>query len=214
MRIAAIDRIETLSEPSVLPLTIKQHSATLPACALVLVSTLSIVALLMPIALVASHSLTDAHSAAMVMDRPATTAAVLAALLCAVGARVLPLRAGLGGMRLHRAVRLAHDTITVEDDGLFGQSSWHAPFSQFTGVTHHIRATLSGPRHEIILVHPDRNKDVLLNLSPRSPEQGAEQFARVLGLDVIHAGVLYGRRRIAAARRSPQDSLGLSPAAA
>ena len=207
MRIAAIDRIEAPGQCAGLPLNLKQHSAMLPACALVLVSGLSIVALMLPVVLIAMHSLTDARLAAVVIERPVISAGLLAGLLLAVGLMLLPFRAGLLRMRQCRDVRLAHDTIMVEDHSLFGLSRWHAPISQFAGVTHHIRATLSGPRHEIILVHRDRGKDVLLNLSARSPEQGAEQFARWLGLDVIHASVLYGRRSKAGAPLEPNHGL-------
>ena len=74
---------------------------------------------------------------------------------------------------------------------------------------------MSGARHEIILVHPDHRKHVLLSLGFRVPEYGAEQFARLLGVNVIPASVLYGRRAAPANPATPAEaSLVLQPKAA
>ena len=194
MKISAIDRIESPTDLATMPMTIRQRSAALPACALILVSTLSIGALLLPVTMIAVQGATDPRSAAAIMDRPATAGLLLAGLLVAVGLLAIPLRAGLTRLGHRAAVQLVRDRVAVEDRSLIGGRRWEASLREFTGVTHHIRATLSGPRHEIILVHPDRNKDILLNLSARPPQHGAEQFASLLDLDVIHASVLYGRR--------------------
>jgi hypothetical protein len=104
-------------------------------------------------------------------------------------------------------VRLSADWVTVETAGLGVSHRWQAPVAQFAGVTHHIRATLSGARHEIILVHPSRDKDVLLAISARPPAQGVDHYAGLLGIGVVPASVLYGRRAIrpAAATLPPVD---------
>ena len=202
MHIAAIDRIDVPKSWSGLPLTLTQTSSRLSAVTLVSVSSLSIAALIMPLAVMSLHATSNPRALAAIVERPVSATVLALGLALAITLLAIPLAAGLSRMRRSRAVRLGGDRITVDDRSLFGgRRHWEAPLSQFTGVTHHIRATLSGPRHEIILVHPDHRKDVLLNLSARAPEHGADQFASLLRLDVIHAGVLYGRRP---GRRSAQ----------
>ena len=194
MQIKAIDSVEIPADATRLPLTITQSSAILPAFALVLVSGVSIAGLLLPVTLIAAHSFADPRSAAAILDRPMSSTMLLAGLVIALGLLTIPFRAGLKRLRQRCAVQLAGDHVAVRQQGLIVLRSWSAPYSHFAGVTHHIRATLSGARHEIILVHPDHRKHVLLNLGSRTPEIGADQFARLLGMQVLPASVLYDRR--------------------
>lgn len=204
MQIAVIDNVEISSDFSTFPFTIKQSSALLPACAQVLVSTLSISSLLIPVTLIAIHGLTDPQGAQGIVDRPFSSVLLAIGLLVAVGLLAIPLRSGLNRLRQRGAIRVGLDHVTVEQQGLIGRKSWEASFDQFAGVTHHIRASLSGARHEIILVHPDPRKNVLLNLSHRAPERGADQFAQLFGVKVIPASVLYSRRGGKNSRRAGQ----------
>ena len=207
MKISAIDRVETPTDFSISPVTIKQTSATLPACVQILVTALAITGLMVPAVLIAVQGATDPRSAAAFLDRPFSAVMLAVGLLLAVSLCAVPLRAALLRLNQRGVVSLVRDRIRVEDRGLIGRRRWEATLGEFTGVTHHIRATLSGARHEIILVHSDRSKDVLLNLSARAPEQGAEQFARLLGLNVVHASVLYSRRVRSAAAAGNRTQL-------
>lgn len=86
---------------------------------------------------------------------------------------------------------------------------WQADLAEFEGVAHLVRTSLSGARHEIILVHPDRRKSVLIALSDRMSEQDVERVARVLGVEQVPAGAIYSRRRSGSAqarRRWAEDA--------
>jgi hypothetical protein len=109
------------------------------------------------------------------------------------------LRSGLLRLGGDAVVHMADGLVTVERRGLLGPTRWSAPLSQFCGVTHHIRATLSGPRHEIILIHPEPARDVLLHISSRHPSEGADHYARLLGLPEMAPRELYTSHR-----RAPQ----------
>ena len=65
------------------------------------------------------------------------------------------------------------------------------PLASFAGVAHHVRASLSGTRHELILVHPDREKSVLLSLAAKVAQAEVDRVAALLGHKEISPGVLY-----------------------
>jgi hypothetical protein len=50
---------------------------------------------------------------------------------------------------------------------------------------------LSGTRHELILVHPEREKSVLLSVAPRTSEGEVDRVATLLGHKVIPPSELY-----------------------
>jgi hypothetical protein len=62
------------------------------------------------------------------------------------------------------------------------------------GLAHHIRASLSGARHEIVLVHPDRARSVLLAFDAQVREADLKAMAAQLGLPVVPASLIYGGR--------------------
>ncbi len=59
------------------------------------------------------------------------------------------------------------------------------------GVVHHVRASLSGTRHELILVHPQREKSVLLSLADKMPQSEVDRVAALLGQKVVPPSELY-----------------------
>lgn len=211
MRIAAIDRIEVSVTTQGIPVEFQQHPAKLKAAALIALSTAAIATMLAPPTLIAIDLVNSPHALAALIERPMSTVLLAVGVMVCLALLYFPLRAGLSRLGSGSNVRLEHGMVTVDDFGLTGSRRWSLPFNQFCGVSHHIRATLSGPRHEIILVHPDRSKDVLLQLGNRAPEPGADHFARLLGLPEVHAKELYGRRTIQSAQ---SRGLGLQAAAA
>lgn len=60
-----------------------------------------------------------------------------------------------------------------------------------SGVTHHVRASLAGSRHELILVNPEREKSILLSVAPRTSQAEAERVAALLGPRQISPSELY-----------------------
>ena len=54
-----------------------------------------------------------------------------------------------------------------------------------------MRASLSGTRHELILVHPERDKCVLLSVAPRTTQAEVDRVATLLGHKEIPPSELY-----------------------
>jgi len=116
---------------------------------------------------------------------------LLAIGLCTV-LFVLPLRRLLARAGATRVVEIAAGTVAVTDRGLFRARAWSAPLAGYRGVAHHVRTGLSGVRHELILVHAEPARHVLLAIAPRLSVETLARTASLLGLTVIQARELYG----------------------
>lgn len=199
MRIATIDRIDVSVTTQGIPVEFQQLPAKSKALGLIVLSAAAFAALLTPPSLIALDFMSNPRATTALIERPLSTSLLTVGMLVGLALLYFPLRAGISRLGNRCKVRLEHGMVTVDEVTLTGRQQWSLPFNQFCGVSHHIRATLSGPRHEIILVHPDRSKDVLLQLGSRPPELGADHYAKLLGLPEVHAKELYGRRKIPAA---------------
>lgn len=211
MRIADIDHIVSMPAATHSQ-RILQTAAPLAAASLLVVSGLASAAILAPFGIVAAHAASDPGALAAIAERPGSAALLVCGLAIGLGIAAVPLRAALARLSRRTIVTFEGTRVAVEERGLAGTTRWSAPTKDFKGIAHHVRATLSGPRHELILVHPDRSKDILLQLSARPGELTLEHFSRMLGLAEIPARELYGRRRTTGTL--PRARLELRPAAA
>ena len=189
MRVAIYDRI-TPAMPAELPLKLTQSCS--PGTAGVLL------ALVVPIALGASvaalaivHALFFADARNLVAEHPALALETVAALAFLIYLVALPAKRLLDRLATRREVVIADGTVTVIEGGYFRSWTWSEPLPTFTGVAHHVRASLSGTRHELILVHPSRDKSVLLSVAPRTSQGEVDHVAAMLGQNEIPPSELY-----------------------
>lgn len=211
MRIADIDHIVTIADDAQ-PQRIVQSAAPLAAASLLVVSGLASAGILAPLGMLAAHAASDPGALAAIAERPGSTLLLLSGFALALGLMAVPLRAALARLSRRTVVTLDGARIHVEEHGLAGVARWNAPCTEFKGIAHHVRATLSGARHELILVHPDRSKDLLLEIASRPGALSLDQFSQKLDLPEIPARELYRRRRSMAAETNAM--LDLTAAAA
>lgn len=190
MRIAAIDRVETSSN-SEKGVQLHQFSSRSSAFFLLGLALPVAVALLTPFALISVNP----EAIATLSEKPGSAVMLAFGLVAAALALVYCLLAGVERLSGRRKVSIRGGRILVEQQGLFGVKRWTQPLSSYAGVAHHIRASLSGTRHEIVLVHRHRAHDVLLSVSARAPSVPAGDVARELGLPEIEAKQIYRRVR-------------------
>jgi hypothetical protein len=195
MRIAAISGVEMTVDPVRASAEFSLSTRKLQAGLLVGMSLGAMLGLLLPVGLIATDALANPAVLNSLAEHPGSAALLSAGIILGLGLLTFPLRAGLARLSSSGRVEMADGQVKVERTGLFARERWSAPLSEFCGVTHHIRATLSGPRHEIILVHPEPEKDVLLHLTSRHPQEGADYYARLLGLPELPPRHLYNKRR-------------------
>ncbi len=196
MRIAAVSSVDMSIDQTHASADFTMKSSKLQAVMLIAVGLGGLICLFAPLALIALDALANPQVIHSLSQNLGSAILVTCGVALASALLSYPLRAGLTRLAADAKVRMADGMVQFEGNGLTGQESWRAPLAQFCGVTHHIRATLSGPRHEIILVHPDPSKDILLHLAPRHPKEDAVHYADLLGLGQLQPRTLYDRHRL------------------
>jgi hypothetical protein len=103
----------------------------------------------------------------------------------------LPTKRLVDRLATTRIVDIDDGVVTVTEGGYFRTWTWSAPLAAYAGVTDHVRASLSGTRHELILVHPEREKSVLLCVAARTSQSEVDRIAGLLGHKQIPPSELY-----------------------
>ena len=195
MRIAAVSKVDMTVDPVRASAEFNMFTRKLQAGVLIALSLAGMVGLLLPVGLIAVDAASNPQVLNSLSEHLGSAALLASGVFVGIALLTFPLRSGLARLSCSGRVEMADGMVHVERRGLVAPERWSAPLAQFCGVTHHIRATLSGPRHEIILVHPEPSKDVLLHVAHRHPQDGADHFARLLGLPELPPRELYNRHR-------------------
>jgi hypothetical protein len=190
MRVAIFDRLEP-PMPSELPVRMAatcSHGATIAMLALAIPGVLAIGAA--SLILVLNLLLTPA-ARAIVAQHPALALEILAALAFWIYLLGWPLKRLFGRLAARRTINIEAGIVTVTESGHFHTATWSVLLDSYTGIAHHVRASISGSRHELILVHPTREKAVLLGLADRMSQTEIDRVAALLGHKEIPASALY-----------------------
>ena len=94
-------------------------------------------------------------------------------------------------MRRKRLVTVTAEQVSVIETGLTGARSWRLPVGAYRGITHHVRASAGVVNHEIILVHGNPDRSVLLHTAPIVNQTSLDHFSGLLRLPVIAAREVY-----------------------
>jgi hypothetical protein len=195
------DRVTPASALEKLPIHLEQSTshASVVLKALLLMPALAAVAV--PLALLGAHAMAEPASFTMLAEHPVEALQIGLGLMLWCALFVWPLRLVLARAGTARVVDIAAGTVRVTDRGPLRSTTWAEPLGVYRGVAHCVRTSLSGVRHELILVHADARRHVLLAAAPAMPQSLLTRTASVLGLPEIAARDLYsGEYRIAPAR--------------
>ncbi|MFA5902094.1 MAG: hypothetical protein WC829_23630 [Hyphomicrobium sp.] len=177
--------------PATLPLRLNQACSQRSATAfLALGVPLALLALVAVVA-IAREAVLMPEARALLQQRPTLALEILAAVGFLIYLVVLPSRRLLARLTTTRTVDIANGVVTVNEGSHFRKWSWSAPLGSYCGVAHNVRASLSGSRHEIILLHPEREKSILLCVAPRTSQAEVERTATLLGHKQIASSELY-----------------------
>jgi hypothetical protein len=190
MRVAAFDRVEP-PVPAELPLRLIETCSRRSAMALLIVSIPAVFAIGFATLMLIVETLLAPGSRTMVAQHPALGLEILTGMVFAAYLLCLPLKRLVDRLAATRTILIDETTVTVTESGHFREQTWQAPRSAFTGVAHHVRASLSGTRHELILVHPEREKSLLLSLAPRMAQSEVDRVATLLACKEIPPSELY-----------------------
>lgn len=191
MRVAIYDHVEP-PMPTQLPLRIHQTCSQSPAGV--------IFALLVPVALVAvlaaalvavAQVALAPQASGLLQQHPMLGLEAIAAIAVLIYLVALPSKRLIDRLSATRVIDIAHGVVQVRESSQFRTRSWSVPLASYLGVVHHVRASLSGTRHEIILIHPQRHKSILLCVAPRTSQVEVDRVAMLLGHKQIPPSELY-----------------------
>jgi hypothetical protein len=153
----------------------------LPAMAIVFV----------PLSFVIAHATGETPTFAKLSERPFSVVQIGLGIAVWCALFVLPVRDVVMRLGSRRTVRIEDGTVQVADKTPFGETKWSMPLASYQGIAHHTRASLSGLRHELILVHPDPAKNVLLAVGDRIHQSTLDRAKDLLRLPEVPARALY-----------------------
>lgn len=194
MHFAAFDRLVPSLTRSTLPLVIEQ-SCSRTGSIVKLAILLPLLALMgIAFGLVAAHA-DEPAIRAYLTERPVAVLQLGLGLLVWMALFAWPANRLLGSLVARRRVEITPAGVRVSERSLGGTRTWTAPLGHFEGLAHHTRTSLSGARHELILVHPDRARSLLVAIADRIDREDVEAMARLLGVAEVPARRLYATAR-------------------
>lgn len=155
---------------------------------------------LFPFAMIAAHLAREPGIAA---ERPLDVIVLALAFLVWFGVFGWPIALRASRATSARNVAFAPGFVTVTDTGLLGPATWQEPLANYDGITHRVRSSLSGTRHELILVHPNPARSVLVRASARISQSEIETTTSLFGCPEIAPRVIYATFRGTAAVARP-----------
>jgi len=195
MRMASYDRVEP-QLPTELPVRLMATCSQREAAVLLILAVPAALAVALGSMTLLVHAASAPGARAVLAQHPALGLEIVAGLAfwgCLLG---LPLKRLFHRLAVRRTVEIGDGTVRVTEGGHFRTWAWSMPLSAYSGVAHHVRASLSGTRHELILVHPERQKSVLLSLSSRISQGEVDRVAALLGHKEVPPSALYRFKKL------------------
>jgi hypothetical protein len=191
MRPERFDAVLVSETSGTLPLRSRQTPP--PASHMIKFGLLALLAsaVLLPQLGLAAYGAFNADLRQQILDHPMIAiqfVAVLGFWLVLFG---LPMHKMICRLLSRRSVEITSTSVAVDDLGVFGNQAWNAPLTEFSGIAHHVRSSLGGTRHELVLIHPDSRKSVLLLRSEHISDTDVERFSALLRVPHIPAAELY-----------------------
>ncbi len=128
-------------------------------------------------------------------DRPLATLQIATGLVLWVGLFLLPARRMAQRLWASREVVIADGSVEIIERTWLGSHRQSTPVASYMGLAHHIRASLSGLTHEIILVHAEPSLTVTLVACDRVTQAMLDDAKALLNLPEISARAIYERDR-------------------
>lgn len=168
------------------------------------VLTILAAAIVIPQLGLAGYALLTPAVREQVLAKPLVSLQLVIALVFWVGIFVWPLKNLIMRLSSRCTVEIYDGLVTVTERGPFGSlTRWTLPLSAYKGIARHVRSSLSGIRHELILVHPDPRRSVFLMATPATSCADIDRLARSLDLAEVPVRDLYPPTTIRLPQRRP-----------
>ncbi|MFN3868080.1 MAG: hypothetical protein ACK4MF_03315 [Hyphomicrobiaceae bacterium] len=202
MRFAQFDEISPAVMDTPLPWRQRQSSATLPGAFVVAALAATVLLVAIPGALIIAHLASGDDAVRLVTDHPGSAIQIALGLALASALVGWPLYLNTRRIGRRRDVTIDARQVSVSEFSPAGKTDWSEPLSAYLGIAHHLRTTQAGPRHELILVHRDPRRHVIVACAERLTRADIERAALQLGVAEVPAAALYRLPEIAIPRPS------------
>jgi len=172
-----------------LPISIERESSRTSALVVLALAVPALCAVIVPVVLVLAFAAREVWEA--MINKPVEVAGLASGRVAWAALFLVPAKRIIQRGWNHRNVRITTERVTVSDKGMFSARLWTAPLAEFRGVAHHVRATLSGVRHELILVHSVTGRSVLLHSADSISQPTIDRAVALLCLPQLPARELY-----------------------
>lgn len=146
--------------------------------------------------LVASQALSEPETLNLALARPMATLQIVAGMLLLAMLLLVPVRRMLASVGRTGLIEIDGRSVRVRENGLLAERAFTEPLAAYEGVAHRIRTTISGVQHEIILVHSDARRDVVIPLDATQRNMTPAAMMAQLGLPEIAVADVSRARRI------------------
>jgi hypothetical protein len=171
--------------PSPFPLVFEQAPEGSARFVLMALLIPALVALITPFWLIVSQLASDPAARAVVTARPFMALQLVLGFALLISMFGLPLAYLARGAGRRRRITIDGGLVHSQEKSLFGKRSWTEPVSAYMGVAHRVRSSLSGVRHELVLVHQKASRSLILRSSPKISQEDVETAARLFALAEI-----------------------------
>jgi hypothetical protein len=177
----------------VLPIALDQRRSSSGMLTVATFIAISAAVLLAPFGFLAAEAAANPAQFLTAIGNPATALQLGLALVVGIAFVALPLQ------RLRRRARQPEQIMICDQQvsATHGTSAgtWCEPLTAYQGIAHHIRTSLSGAQHEIVLVHTDPSRSVVLQIADRIAQPQLDAMAALLNVAQVPARTIYERHR-------------------
>ena len=191
MRGVAFEHISPSTAPADLPIQMRQTSSLAVSLGKLSIMLPTAALLLVPFALIGSHLIEEPAALSVFTERPGSVVQIVVGLMLWGILFGLPVRQLLKGLGRSRMVHIVDGMVHVTERSLAGHASWSEPLRNFKGLAHNVRTSVSAARHELILVHSNRELSVLVALADRFSSDDVMRIAAMLGQPEVPSSGLY-----------------------
>jgi hypothetical protein len=143
--------------------------------------------------LLTSEAMSKPEAVSRALAQPLTTVQIVLGLLMLSALLLVPARRVVAGIGRAGIVEIDGNLVKVAEKGFLSARNFCEPLAAYRGVVQRVRTTVSGIHHELVLVHPDARRDVIIALDGMDPAMAPAAVIARLGLPEITCGEIARR---------------------
>ncbi|MEO1207041.1 MAG: hypothetical protein AAFV45_11985 [Pseudomonadota bacterium] len=191
MRPHHIDRLFPAQQPVQLPIQLDQRPSRASAVLFIALLVPAIVIMMIPVFTIAATAYADPATRDVLASKPWVAAQISIGLILWLSLWVIPLRGFWIRLTRGRRIEIATcGTVQVTEISPLRRRVWTAHVADFAGLSHTVRSSLSGTRHELSLQQDNPNRTLLLQIAPTITDMETITLAKLLNCRVLNTSIV------------------------